>query len=218
MGFHLRQLCGYDTFGSLFRVGESMRLSSLVTAVALLLAGATSAAAFPIAPVGTEGFKVIVGGADPVVATYQGNSASFSNDLYLMLDAAGNPGDDGDLTNDMFIFNNHTSSVGSTKLLGSFVAGTELMFRLFVHNTGFNYFTGPADRNPDGMFHARVLASFMPGETLVSFEDLFNTPEGPRGFNDLSFSFTGTTSAPEPATVLLLGLGAAAGIIRRRRR
>lgn len=167
------------------------------------------AAAFPIAAPGTEGLSVLVGSTNPVIATYQGNSASFSNDLYLMLDAAGNPGDDGNLANDMFIFNNHTSPVGSTVNLGAFAIGTELIFRLFVNNTLTNYFTGPGSRNPDGQPHARVQENWMPSETLVSFEDLFN---GPFVYNDLSFSFTNTVTTPpgavpEPTTLLLAALG-----------
>ena len=71
---------------------------------------ATVANAFPIASSG-EGASVLVGGTSDIVATYQGNSASFSNDLYLMWDgAAGKPGDDGNLSNDVFIFNNHSSA------------------------------------------------------------------------------------------------------------
>ena len=93
--------------------------------VAALAALPLAANAFPIAAPGNEGLKVIVGSTDPIVATYQGNSASYSNDLYLMLDAAGNPGDDGNLSNDLFIFNNHLSAVGSTKDLGSFAAGVD---------------------------------------------------------------------------------------------
>ena len=59
-----------------------------------------------------------------------------------------------------------------------------------------------------------------PGETLVSFEDLFGTPEGINGFNDLSFSFTNTTSdvpVPEPTALALLGAGLFMASRRRRR-
>jgi len=64
--------------------------------------------AFPIALPGSEGLAVVVSGTDPVVATFQGNSGSFSNDLYLMLTGAGVPGDDGVTANDLFVFNNLT--------------------------------------------------------------------------------------------------------------
>lgn len=161
--------------------------------------------AFPIAAPGSEGLKVIVGSTDPIVATYQGNSASYSNDLYLMLDGLGNPGDDGNFSNDRFIFNNHASPVGSTVNLGSFAVGAELTFRLHVNNTGDDFFTGPAARNADGNSHARVQGEWLPGEALVSFEDLRG---GPFDYNDLSFSFTNTrSSVPEPGALALLALG-----------
>jgi hypothetical protein len=177
------------------------------------------AGAFPIALPGTEGLLVIVGSTGPVVATYQGNSAAFSNDLYLMLDAAGNPGDDGNPLNDLFIFNNHATPVGTTMNIGTFTAGTELEFRLHVNNTGNDFFSGPGSRNPDQHTHARVQDNWQPDETLVSFEDLLN---GPFDYNDLSFSFTNTSAGPptvpEPSTLLLMLLGAAAVALNRRRR
>jgi len=162
---------------------------------------------FPIASPGTEGLKVLVTNTSPVIATFEGNSGQFSNDLYLMRDSLGNPGDDGDFSNDLFIFNNLSSTVGSTVSLGSFSIGTELIFRLFVNDTGNNFLTGPASRNPDNQAHARVQENWMPNKTLVSFEDQLN---GPFDFNDLSFSFanTGTTVVPEPSlTLSLLALG-----------
>jgi len=122
---------------------------------------------------------------------------------------------------DFFIFNNKTSAVGSTVNLGSFAIGTELIFRLHVNNTGFDYFTGASRRNPDGNIHARVQSADLPSpeftanETLVSFEDLFN---GPFNFNDLGFSFTNTTNvtppppttpAPIPSSIALVLLGLA---------
>jgi len=194
------------------------RLIISMSALGLLLASGLSTA-FPIAAPGTEGLPVLVGGTDNVIATYRGNSAAYSNDLYLMLNASGNPGDDNDMTNDLYIFNNHSSPVGSTADLGSFTIGTELIFRLHVRNTGYDYFTGGIGNNPDNRIHARVQENWQPNETLVSFEDLFN---GPFDYNDLSFSFTNTVTrvtdpVPEPPVMLLLGAGLAIlGILRRR--
>jgi hypothetical protein len=180
-----------------------MKLAFKTLAAAAAFAS-LSAQAFPIADPGTEGFSVIVGSTGDVVATYQGNSASYSNDLYL---------------GSTFIFNNHLTPVGTSVNLGSFTAGTELIFRLHVNNTGNDFYTGPASRNPDNHEHARVQDNWQPGETLVSFEDLFN---GPFDYNDLSFSFTNTrsvSSIPEPETyaLMLAGLGVIGALARRRK-
>jgi hypothetical protein len=127
-----------------------------------------------------------------------------------MLDPLGNVGDDGDLTNDLFIFNNHSSGVGSTFDIDGLTPGTELLFRLFVHNTETNYYSGPGSRNPDGKAHAMVQNNWMPGFVLVSFEDLYGTPESPGGYNDLSFSFrnrlAGEVPEPHAASLLLCGV------------
>jgi hypothetical protein len=199
----------------------------MTTPAKLLLAGLAasalstfSASAFPIA-IGGEGAAILVVGNDPVIATYQGNSAAFSNDLYLARLSDGTVGIDIDNSNDLFIFNNHTSPVGSTMSLGTFSIGTELIFRLFVNDTGNDFFSGLASRNPDGRPHARVQGNWMPNETLVSFEDLFGLPEYPAGFNDLSFSFTNTstpTPSPEPVTLALLCAGIAGVAFTRLRR
>ncbi len=188
--------------------------SSFLTG-AIVIATAVPTFAFPIAT-GGDGLPVIAAGGH-VVATYQGNSASYSNDLYLERDALGNPGVDGDTGNDLFIFNNHNSAVGSTVDLGDVVAGTELVFRLHVNNTGNNFFTGPGSRNPDQHEHARVQGNWEPATTLVSFEDLLN---GPFDFNDLSFSFQNTvnnpddvpTGAPDAGSTFALGVLALAGL------
>jgi hypothetical protein len=168
-----------------------MKSQLVLTTVLLGALAATAEAGFPIAEPGTECLTVVVAVNGPVVATYQGNSASYSNDLYLMLDGGGNPGDDGNPANDLFIFNNHATPVGTQMNLGTFTAGTELRFRLHVNDTNFDFFTGPASRNPDNNCHARVQSNWTPNETLVSFEDLFN---GPFDYNDLSFSFSNTSS------------------------
>lgn len=172
-------------------------------AAALMITGGVSlsAYAFPIAAPGTEGLKVFATGGE-IIATYEGNSAAFSNDLYL---------------GSTFIFNNHTTPVGTSVSLGTFAAGTELPFRMHVNNTGDDFFTGPDSLNPDGHEHARVQSDWLPHTTLVSFEDLYN---GPFDYNDLSFSFTNTVAAvPEPETyaMLLAGLGLIGYFARRRK-
>ena len=166
----------------------------------LLSAGAF---AHPIAVSGTEGLAVIASGGE-VIAKYEGNSAGYSNDLLL------------DFT---FIFNNHATPIGTVSSLGSFAAGTELVFQLRVNTTGDNWYTGAASRNSDGLFHARVQQNWQPGVTLVSFEDLYGNPEGDAGFNDLSFSFTNTHTSPVPeGSALILMMLGLAGLVASRRK
>jgi hypothetical protein len=182
-----------------------MNASALLATITLSLA-ATASHAFPIATPGTEGSSVVVASTGHVFATYQGNSAAYSNDLLL---------------NNNLIFNNHTTPVGTTVDLGEFSAGIELIFELFVRNTGNSFFTGPSSRNADTYAHARVQSDWLPSETLVSFEDLFN---GPFEFNDLSFSFTNTVGAAEPpsssipesSTALLLMVSGISFLIARK--
>lgn len=183
-------------------VRNTLGRAAIGTALVLL---AMTAHAFPIAAPGTEGLSVIVSGTNHVMATYEGNSAAYSDDLLL---------------NGSLIFNNHATPLGTTVDLGSFTPGTELIFQLYVNNTGDSFYTGPASRNPDSHTHARVQADWLPGTTLVSFEDLYN---GPFNFNDLSFSFTNTTSGsvsvpePNPLVLMLAGIGIV-GLMARSRR
>jgi hypothetical protein len=75
-------------------------------------------------------------------------------------------------------------------------------------NTGYSFYSGAASRNPDGLAHARVDDAYAPGLALVQFEDLFGTPEGASGFNDLAFTFSNVRSESVPdggSTLALLG-------------
>jgi len=107
------------------------------------------------------------------------------------------------------------------RIWARFWDGTELVFRLHVNDTGYDYFSGPSSRNPDGKPHARVQDGWATDTTLVSFEDLFDTPEFPGGYNDLSFSFTNTRGVPvvpEASTVISgIGLAGLAGLAVYRR-
>jgi hypothetical protein len=157
-----------------------------------------TASAVPVAAPGTEGFDVVVATTGDVIAIYEGNSAAFSSDLYLN----GNPA---------LIFNNQTTPVGTMVNLGSFTAGTILTFRLHVNNTNTDFFTGPAALNPDNIAHARVQANYLPGVSLVSFEDRV---AGEFDYDDLSFSFTNTgtdTLTPIGSAALMFAGGIAFG-------
>jgi hypothetical protein len=194
-----------------------------------LLPSVAFAQGFPIAPPGTEGMRIVVQQTGEVTATYRGNSAWNDNTLYLALTANGTSGNDGNLSNDLRLFNNGgrygnapgATAIGTTISLGTFAAGTELLFRLNTiawqnSNNVLDFYSGSAALNPDGRIHTRVQSEWRPGTTLVSFEDLYN---GPFNFNDMSFSFTNTMAAPVPeeSTLVLTMLGLLAGWYRYKR-
>lgn len=176
-------------------------------ALAMTLVGAllTQAHAGPVAAPGTEGLSLFANGGE-VFVTYQGSTAGFNNVLYLA----------GQLEP---LFNNRSTPDGTEVSLGSFAAGTELVFRMNVDLGSTNYFTGPGLRNDDGLPHARAQAEWAPGVTLVSFEDLAGLPEGANGYADLSFSLRGVSvsAVPEPNSLLLAMLGMTAAACLRRK-
>jgi hypothetical protein len=151
-----------------------------------------------MAPIGTEGLSVIAPGGD-LFATYVGSGAGYTNELFV----------NGVATS---ILSNKTTEPGTEVWLGSFAAGTEVVFRMnVIDHDGlvYDYFTGAAARNADGLAHARVQAGRQDGTILVSFEDQVGNPEGDAGFNDLSFSLSakGINPIPEPGTPPLMALG-----------
>ena len=83
---------------NLIQLSSLRRRCAALVAAGFVLLGATVAQAVPIV-----GAKIIVQTDGEVVATYRGNSASYSNDLYLSSPVASS-----------LIFNNHASAIGST--------------------------------------------------------------------------------------------------------
>lgn len=152
--------------------------------------------------------KLYVATAGEVILTFLSKTAAYSNDLFLQGDAEK-------------ILNNQTAIAGSQFSLGSFQAGTELAFTMFVNTTGFAYYTGTANLNPDHFMHAAY--DVTSGQSLnIGFEDIFNG--GDRDYDDLVFSLSNVSvgnsvsPVPEPEIggMLLAGL-MLLGFTRRRK-
>ena len=130
--------------------------------------------------------------------------AGYTSNLYFL--TAGGP-----------ILVANSSQVGKVVDLGNLGAlynvkpGDELIFGIFVLNTGDSFLMGPGARNGDGLAHAIV--DYAEGATsdfaTLGFEDLFGG--GDRDYNDANFQLEGgigTASAvPEPASLILLVVG-----------
>jgi hypothetical protein len=84
---------------------------------------------------------------------------------------------------------------GKHIVIGPFPAGRELVFGIFVRNTGDTFLMGPGARNPDGLPHARVTDV---GTRVfdVGFEDVFGG--GDLDYDDNVFRFTGNLAPNQP--------------------
>lgn len=179
--------------------------SKIKVAVCFLLCLATSAQATNSKPKLTPSESPIyVSTTGNVILTFLSKEAAYSNDLFLV----GNPNK---------ILNNQTAKPGTQYSLGSFQAGTELSFSMFVSNTGHTFFNGSANLNPDKFIHA-AYALIGPSTIKVGFEDLYKG--GDKDYNDLVFSLTNVTLTPIPEPeilgLLLGGLGLVGFKSRRR--
>lgn len=139
--------------------------------------------------------NLYVASAGEVVVTFLSKSAAYSSDLFL----------DGSST---AIFNNQTAVSGQQFSLGSFKAGTELVFRLFVNNTGYSFYNGDKENNPDNKLHTAFKKSGH-HSMIVGFEDTFKG--GDKDYNDVIFLVNNVTirpAVPEPqvSALMLLGL------------
>jgi hypothetical protein len=184
----------------------------LIVGIAIILGTSRPAVAGPILDEPILGGSLLVAGDGNVSVTYLGSDAGYFNTLFLVgLDAP-----------DIRLFDNSNDSNDPSQIdLGWFSAGTELVFRLYVDDTGESFFTGDAGRNPDLLAHASATTTLLDEiyVTTVGFEDLLDG--GDLDFNDFEFQLTNVIDPPPPVpapTVLaLLGLGLAAIGYRRRK-
>lgn len=104
-------------------------------------------------------------------ATFCDGSAGYTSDVYLSEPSL------------QYIATGHVTPSGTEVDLGFFVEGQELVFAIYVHDTGLWFYSGPGDRNPDGAVHAAV-TDLGGGAFHIGFEDLYGG--GDLDYNDIN--------------------------------
>ena len=123
--------------------------------------------------------KLYVASAGEVMVTFLSKTAAYSNDLFLQ----------GSTTK---ILNNQTASQGQQYSLGSFQAGAELAFNIFVNNTGHSFYSGLASNNADKLIHSAF--ELNPNNTVtMGFEDVMFG--GDKDYDDMVFTLSNVTMA-----------------------
>jgi hypothetical protein len=105
------------------------------------------------------GERIIATGADLEIAILPAEAA-FTSEIRLVVPSFGT----------FPIATSHET--GRVVPVGVVPSGLELIFEIFVQETGDTFRTGPGARNPDGLLHATVVA-LGPNTWIIGFEDLF---------------------------------------------
>lgn len=171
------------------------------TASGLMVAGlmsvSSSAGAAPVL-----GAQLFWNGGD-VTITVQASTAGFTSELRLYSSSP-----------DIFVaFNAPNGNPAGTMvtLTDAFLdidhnIGDELVFGIFVTNTGDTFKLGPAGRNADNQIHGAI-DNLGGGVLRIGFEDL--SGGGDRDYDDNVFDFRGgvrSNGVPEPGSLALVGL------------
>lgn len=194
--------------------------TAIVVAATLGLPQSAAAQHFPgmgESVIGPTGSFFATGG--DIWIKYLGYEAAYGDSLSYSVD--------GGATYSNILYNK-TATWNSVYNLGSFAAGTQVIFSVYVHDTsawknadpddlGKRYYTGPAGDNPDGRVHA-MLGTYA-GEATdpvdfdlqIGFEDILYDNDNPNpdwDYDDVVFATHGVSHVvPEPMSMLLLSTG-----------
>lgn len=182
----------------MFKKSESTYgfLSIVLFVVMVLVSMPTHSAKFVVASDGfVSGFFIV-------------SNAVYDSDLSLMADGYADP---------IVSISSRGSELGEITTFGWYEAGTELTFNLFVHDTGYTYYSDQK-LNSDGISHISAFQFAFPSGTLsvfkptvfIGFKDSHGG--GDMDFNDNMAIFTNVAimaAVPEPETYAMLLLGLA---------
>lgn len=200
------------------QIRSNLGVRSLV-AVAVALCGIVSTAKSQSFTVGTpiplsEAEPLLVAGGGDVTVTITVNPSSADDTDILSLYAVNPNSGIVTLVNPLTtpLVNNQTTPVGTKVDLGSFVAGSELIFQVYNASTKTTFYSGSDSyMDPDGYTHFDVQSS-SGDSTTVGVEDLAAFQNSDFDYNDVVYTFTGvsagTPTVPDASSTLpLLGMG-----------
>jgi hypothetical protein len=158
-----------------------------------------------------------------ITAYFAGSTASYDNKLTMLVNG---------VATGILGLDDHTSVIGQSLVLGSVVAGDNIVFELItLEFNGSSVGPWYSDRslNSDGVNHVFSTSwdgdGSVPAGTYVAFEDLVHG--GDKNYNDEDFVFTNTSSefhadaattpVPEPSSLLLLCTGLGVILVSRKR-
>jgi hypothetical protein len=162
---------------------RKLQVSLSAAAVAAVMAWAGSASAAIIVPYSSD-----------VVLSFDGGDAAYNEEISVIIGS----------TTDSDIFDNKTTTFGSTLDLGVLAGGTQITITDYIKNTGYTWST-TTGANADGMDHVKI-ATVSPSQIYVGFEDQYGL--GDKDFNDNQVLLT-FAAVPEISTwgMMLAGFG-----------